>query len=77
LKSIVEQLDPIFKPKSIAILGASNTLGKWGYLMVDRPLKTGYSGAIYPVNPKKGEIIGLRTYQSILDIPDPVELKGG
>ena len=74
MKSIVEQLDPIFKPKSIAILGASNTPGKWGYLMVDRPLKTGYSGAIYPVNPKKGDILGLRTYQSILDIPDQVDL---
>ena len=74
MKSLVAQLAPIFKPKSIAILGASDTPGKWGYMMVDRPLKTGYSGAIYPVNPKKGEILGLRTYRSILDIPDQVDL---
>jgi len=74
LNSIVEQLDPIFKPKSIAVLGASDRQGKWGYLMVDRPLKTGYSGAIYPVNPNKDEILGLRAYRSILDIPDQVDL---
>jgi len=42
--------------------------------MVARPLKTGYSGAIYPVNPKGGKILGLRCYQSVLDIPDHVEL---
>ena len=74
MKSIVEQLDPIFKPKSIAILGASDTPGKWGYLMVDRPQKTGYAGAIYPVNPAKDEILGLRTYRSVLDISNDVDL---
>ncbi len=42
--------------------------------MVDRPLKTGYSGAIYPVNPNKDEILGLRAYRSVLDIPDQVDL---
>jgi acetyltransferase len=74
LNSIVKQLDPIFKPKSIAVLGASDTAGKWGYLMVERPLNTGFSGAIYPVNPNKKEILGLRSYRSILDIPDQVDL---
>jgi acyl-CoA synthetase (NDP forming) len=74
LNSIVEQLDPIFKPKSIAILGASDIAGKWGYIMVERPLKTGFSGAIYPVNPNKGEILGLRAYRSVLGIPGQVDL---
>ena len=74
MNSIVEQLDPIFKPKSIAILGASDVAGKWGHMMVERPLKTKFSGAIYPVNPNKQEILGLRAYRSILDIPDQVDL---
>lgn len=74
MKSIVDQFDPIFKPKSIAILGASDRPGKWGYIMVDRPLKTGFSGAIYPVNSNKDEILGLRSYRSVLDIPDQVDL---
>ena len=74
MNSIVEQLDPIFKPKSIAILGASDIAGKWGYMMVERPLKTKFNGAIYPVNPNKREILGLRAYKSILDISGQVDL---
>ena len=74
LKSIVEQLDPIFKPKSIAVIGASDKPGKWGFMMIDRPLRTGFDGAIYPVNPGKEEILGLRCYPRILDIPGPVDL---
>ena len=74
MSDIVEQLDPIFKPKSIAILGASDIPGKWGYLMVERPLNTEFGGAIYPVNPNKNEILGLRAYRSVLDIPGQIDL---
>ncbi len=74
MKSIVEQLDPIFKPRSLAVIGASDKMGKWGFMMLDRPLRSGFSGAIYPVNPGKAEIMGLRAYPSVLDIPDQVDL---
>lgn len=74
LNGIIKQLDPIFKPNAIAILGASDIAGKWGYMMVERPLKTKFSGAIYPVNPNKREILGLRAYRSVLDIPGHVDL---
>jgi acyl-CoA synthetase (NDP forming) len=74
LKSITEQLDLIFKPESIAIIGASDSPRKWGGRMLNRPLSTGYRGAIYPVNPRIREISGLRSYRSILDIPKPVDL---
>jgi acyl-CoA synthetase (NDP forming) len=74
VNSIIEQLQPIFKPKTIAILGASDRPGKWGYVMVERPLKTGFGGTIYPVNPNKKEILGLPTYPSVLDIPCQVDL---
>ncbi|MBM4447471.1 MAG: hypothetical protein FJ023_09060 [Chloroflexi bacterium] len=74
MSSAVEQLDHIFKPTSIAILGASDRAGKWGHIMVERPLTTGFSGAIYPVNPNKDEILGLNSYRSVLDIPDQVDL---
>lgn len=74
MKSIVEQLDPIFKPKSLAVIGASDKPGKWGFMMLDRPLRSGFGGAIYPVNPGKSEILGLRAYPSILDIPEQVDL---
>ena len=52
-KENVRQLDYIFKARSVAVIGASNTPLKWGYMMVSTPLKTGYRGAIYPVNPRE------------------------
>ena len=73
-KKISEELDYIFKPKSIAVIGASDTFGKWGYLMVARPLKTGFKGAIYPVNPTKREILGLSTYPSVSAVPAAIDL---
>ncbi|MFH0768503.1 MAG: CoA-binding protein, partial [Chloroflexota bacterium] len=71
---IVKQLDIIFKASSIAVIGASNTRRKWGYGLVNNPLKSGYRGAIYPVNPKEKEIIGIRAYPSVGDIPYDVDL---
>lgn len=71
---IVAQLDPIFKPRSIAFIGASNDRRKWGEWMVWRPLHTGYRGGLYPVNPREKEILGLPAFPSILDIPDAVDL---
>ena len=54
-------LDAIFKPKSIAIIGASTQVEKWGHRMVVRPLNTGYRGTIYPVNPNAKEVAGLKS----------------
>jgi len=71
---IVAQLDPIFKPRSIAIIGASDVPGRWGYRTLLRPLSTGYRGTIYPVHPSKKVIMGLPAFASVLDIPDPVDL---
>jgi acetyltransferase len=73
-RKIAEELDHIFKPKSIAIIGASDTFRKWGYLMVERPLKTGFKGPIYPINPRKREISGLPTYPSVSAVPGGIDL---
>jgi len=74
VKTIVEQLDPIFKPKSIAIIGASKSQTKWGFRMLTRPLRTGYRGDIYPVTRREEKICDLSTFRSVLDIPGPVDL---
>jgi len=73
-KSIVEQLRPIFDPKSVAVIGASIDTSKFGGRAFFLPIQTGYRGAIYPVNPQHSEIGGTKAYPSILDIPDEVEL---
>ncbi len=67
-------LDPIFKPKSIAIVGASRDPKAIGHQCVKNLLDSGYKGKIYPVNPKADEVAGLKCYHSIMDIPDEVDI---
>lgn len=74
VKEIVRQLDYIFKPKSIAVIGASNTPGKWGYRMVSNPLNTGFRGPVYPVNPNEKNVCGLNSYANVQDIPNQVDM---
>jgi len=62
-----------FKPRGIAVIGASPGKGKGGNLIVSN-LKEGYTGKIYPVNPRYEAIEGLACYPSILEVPDPVDL---
>ncbi|WP_308574291.1 acetate--CoA ligase alpha subunit [uncultured Methanosphaera sp.] len=71
----MKDLTGLFNPKSVAVIGASNQEGKIGYIVVDNLKKCGYPGEIYPVNTKAdGEILGLKAYKSVLDIPGDVDL---
>jgi acetyltransferase len=72
--NIKKQLDAIFYPRSIAFIGASNDRAKWGGRTLQRALRGGYRGRMYPVNPKEKVIQGLRAYESVLDIPDEIDL---
>jgi acyl-CoA synthetase (NDP forming) len=73
-ENVVAQLDRIFKPKSLALIGASNNPSKWGGMVLGRALSCDFRGSIFPVNPKEKEISGLRAYRDVLEIPDPVDL---
>ncbi len=66
-------LDAILKPKSVAVVGASATPGKIGYTVVYNLIKDGYTGKIFPINPSSSEILGLKTYASVLDVPEEIE----
>ena len=67
-------LNKMFKPESVAVIGASNTPGKVGYIIVDNLINDGFDGEIYPVNPKGGEILGKQAYANIKDVPGKVDL---
>jgi len=69
----VEQLKVFFKPRSIAVIGASSKPMKIGNVIV-KQLKKRYSGKLYPVNPRHEEIEGLKCYPTILDVPGDVDL---
>ncbi|MCW4031645.1 MAG: acetate--CoA ligase family protein, partial [Candidatus Bathyarchaeota archaeon] len=67
-------LDKIFDPKSIALVGASDETGSVGYTLMKNLLDFGYKGKVYPVNIRKNEILGLRTYKTVHQLPETVDL---
>jgi acetyltransferase len=67
-------LDKIFNPKSVAIIGASDEEGSVGYAIVKNFTQLGYAGKVYLVNIRKPEILGVKTYQTVEQIPEPVDL---
>ncbi|GAP11043.1 acyl-CoA synthetase [Bellilinea caldifistulae] len=66
-------LNGLLRPNKIAVVGASATPGKIGYTVVKNLLEGGYQGKIYPVNPSATEILGLKVYPSIRDIPEDID----
>ncbi|MDZ7833335.1 MAG: acetate--CoA ligase family protein [Desulfobacterales bacterium] len=64
----------LFYPRSVAFVGASSQIGKWGYNLLTNTISGGFEGDIYLVNPKGGTIAGRPVYPSIEDIPGPVDV---
>jgi acyl-CoA synthetase (NDP forming) len=78
-KSLHPPIDPraialLFYPRSIAFVGASGTLGKWGYRLFCNVAAGGFKGPVYLVNPRGGEIAGRPVFKSVVEIPAPVDL---
>jgi acyl-CoA synthetase (NDP forming) len=69
----ISPLDAFFKPKSVAIVGASSDPKKVGNTALKNLVSMGYQGKVFPVNPREDSILGFRCYKSVLDIPEPVE----
>jgi acetate---CoA ligase (ADP-forming) len=70
----IRQLDAIFKPASVALIGASSTPGKLSYDILYNLIHAGFAGPIYPVNPKADEILGLKAYPAIGATPAPADM---
>jgi acyl-CoA synthetase (NDP forming) len=68
------EIGNLFYPKSIAFIGASAEISKWGQLMFSNVVAGNYPGKVYLVNPKGGEIAGRTVFKSVMEIPDPVDL---
>lgn len=70
---MTSDLTPFFSPKGVSIIGASSNPRKLSYGILENLCSSGFQGGIYPVNPKVDEILGLKSYPDIADVPDPVE----
>ena len=69
----LRELDTIFYPQSIAIVGVSQDEQKMGNRYLRALLSQGFKGKIYPVNPNSNNILGLKTYPNLQSIPEPVD----
>ena len=71
---VTVHLDKIFNPKSVAVVGASDEEGSVGYALMKNFLDSGFEGEVYPVNIRKKEILGLKAYQTVEQLPKTVDL---
>ena len=69
---VVHELDPFFKPKSIAVIGATPTSGKIGNIIIENLFSDGYRGKIFFANPNYKEILGMPCYPSVLACPGDI-----
>jgi acetyl coenzyme A synthetase (ADP forming)-like protein len=67
-------LEGLFNPRAIAVIGASADPNKVGHAVLNNLVRFKFKGALYPVNPSRSEILGLRSYARISDIGQPVDL---
>ncbi|GGX82402.1 acyl-CoA synthetase [Litchfieldella qijiaojingensis] len=67
-------LHDFLAPDAIAVVGASQDPTKRGYKAMVGLVKDGYQGAIYPINPKADQILGVKAYASLAELPGPVDL---
>jgi len=69
-----DSVKSLFYPRSVAFVGASGQLGKWGYTLLTNTIGGGYEGEIYLVNQKGGQIAGRPVYKSVMDIPGSIDV---
>ena len=69
-----KNIGKLFYPKSIAFVGASAKIGKWGNMLFTNVAAGKYQGKIYLVNPQGGDIAGKKVFKSVTDIPDKIDL---
>ena len=67
-------LEAMFSPRSVAVIGATETLKSVGRTVLENLMAQPFGGVIHPVNPKRSHVLGLRAYKSITEIPGTVDL---
>ncbi len=67
-------LQPIFSPKTVAVIGATEKAGSVGRTVLWNLISSPFGGTVFPVNPKRPNILGIKAYPSIKDIPDQIDL---
>lgn len=68
-----QQIDRLLRPKSVAVVGASDRTGALGATLLNNLVQYEFAGEIYPVNPKRDELLGLKVYHSVEELPEGID----
>jgi acetyltransferase len=74
LRATRHPLDPLFRPRSVAVIGATEKEGSVGRTVLWNLISSPFGGTVFPVNPKRSSILGIKAYASLADVPDAVDL---
>ena len=69
-----QPLDAIFAPRSVAVVGATEKPGSVGRTILWNLISSPFGGTVFPVNPRRSNVLGIRAYPTVADIPEPPEL---
>ena len=67
-------LEPIFNPKNVAVIGATEKPGSVGRTVLWNLISSPFGGTVFPINPKRPNVLGIKSYPSIKDVPDKIDL---
>src|SRR5438552_1478497 len=67
-------LDAIFKPQNVAVVGATEKVGSVGRTILWNLISSPFGGTVYPINPKRSNVLGIRAYPSLSDVPEQIDL---
>ncbi len=67
-------LDPFFAPRTVAVVGATEKEGSVGRTVLWNLISSPFGGTVFPINPRRPSILGVKAYPSLVDVPDPVDL---
>jgi acetyltransferase len=74
LGHVAHPLDAIFQPRSVAVVGATESPGKVGRTLLANLISSPFGGTVFPVNPTRASVLGVKAYPDLRAVPDPVEL---
>ena len=73
MKQSLKNIDYLFSPRTVAVIGASNNPDKWGFGIMSRMVRKKTQFEVYPINPKEKEIHGRTAYARLTDVPGEVD----
>src|SRR5688572_12424031 len=74
LRDLRHPLDPIFSPTNVAVIGATETPNSVGRTLLWNLVSNPFGGTVFPVNPKRPSVLGIKAYKSIREVPEKVDL---